>query len=612
MHSVCHEDSSLDSLRIRPHISLACAAQTPVEPPLPEGPDRWKLGIDVAGVELSSPPERNTCYMLHVDMNGRSFQSRSHRCAAGWVRPQLLVPLNLNRDVFCGPGSPIFAQLHRSMLDRSQGRAVEDPAEHAQSSGLIARLVELHEGKWHIRASARLDARDVISVQPDTPFPLPVVDTLGAEIAAMQVTLRSKTLLRALKLERSPVPAETALSPRRDDGEASKELSLLVNGLQLLPSAPTLPAGSRGLLEVQLGGGSGLLHAPLVSKMLRLPLAGEKSVTKIDWQRSIKLSRDGQIWKALATALAAEDDEQCNVVFTLVVVSGIGGSAPLTPSTIPGGLRSYGFAGGGIGGIGDGAVATHKTLATGAWNMRRQLLSGRDAVQQRTALLDVRGVPVASLWISLAANEVLEAIVAQSDSVQLPPVGSRKRQADVAFEIGLIVVKLQAAVRGMLRRKHERVAMGLFEQEMRICVHSLRLPPELCNPEAVSAASVHVELAGVVVLRSDRIDGGGAVRPRAGSDVVFETERTLPLERGSIPFNNVRDGLRFGGNKCDLKVSVTAERRLAITSATVLNLLTEQRYSLGEARLDLRELLRTGRCPHCPLRRPLPLAHPVI
>ena len=59
---------------------------------------------------------------------------------------------------------------------------------------------------------------------------------------------------------------------------------------------------------------------------------------------------------------------------------------------------------------------------------------------------------------------------------------------------------------------------------MRVRIHSLQLPPALCVPEQVSMAAVQLELAGVVILSSDALQGG-TFRPRAGGQYVASSER---------------------------------------------------------------------------------------
>ncbi|KAL1507798.1 hypothetical protein AB1Y20_007408 [Prymnesium parvum] len=548
--------------------------QAASQPPWSETPDSWKLGINVFFVELSSLPERVTCYMLHVDVNGSSFQSRSCRCSPGWTQQQLVLPLKIDRDVYCGPGTADFPEFRRVAC--TLGQKLNSDQGSLPADGLIIRLVELHEGRWFVRATSQFDVRQLLSMPPDD-IDGSLEDTIGAVVAHFKMRLHTSTLIRALQSYQAPSPASQL--PSTSTTNDAEELNLRVEGIQLLPSAPTLPRGSRGVLEVQLGSGSVMLHAPLTSRIFLIPAPGQRSVSKMEWNKSLRVPRHGILWHALSNALDASGDEHSNLSFSLLVCS----TSRAVPSWKDGSAHAVGA-----------STSTRTLIGTGTWNLRRQLLSGRDAVQERSSLLDGRGVPVAVVWFTMAANAALEAIASDSHAqLPLPPLASRKRAADVLVQVSLCVARLQAGVRGLLQRKHLRMERGEFAQTMRVCIHKLVLPPELCFPEKVSAAAVQVELAGVLLIKKDNLEGG-AMRPRAGNEVVFETERTLPVERGSIPFGIIREGLRFGANKCCLKVTVAAERLIRGKASAALQLFTEQRFSLGEVLLDLRELLRTG------------------
>lgn len=542
--------------------------------------DRWKLGLEVASAELMSLPEQLTCYMLHIEVNGTLLQSRSHRCSPRLTHQQLILPLSVKREIFCGPGTPLYPCLLRKARDESnEVESQVDPSADA----LVAQLVELQAGRWLVRATSQLSVREILSASPDEYNEFPLVDTIGAEIARLKMKLRTSSLFQSLQMHHPPTSLAFPHSPPPE--REVDEIHLELNGLQMLASSPMLPSGSRGVIEVQIGSRGGWLHTPLVSKVVCLPTAADQRVSRVGWRRSIQIRRNGHLWNALRVALTERDDDPCNLTFFLLLVSAGRKNTPRPP------LHGY------VEGRDD--FSTRRGLGTATWSLRSQLLGRREATHERCALRDARGVTIAFLWLSVTANATLHSIWSHDGETALPPPSPEFLKV---AEPLICVVRLQACVRGLRIRRRARLLRGAYEQAIRIQLHSLQLSPELCCDEKVSAAALHVELAGVVVIKGGEKEA--FMRPRVGSEVGFEMERTLPLERGSRAFNNLRDGLRLGANTCELRVGVTAERRVSGRGAAVLRLLTEQRYSLGEATLDLRELCRVG---SDLLEHPLPL-----
>lgn len=201
------------------------------------------------------------------------------------------------------------------------------------------------------------------------------------------------------------------------------------------------------------------------------------------------------VYRSLGAALEEDGPAECNLCIELFLV----GSA--------------------------GRATFRRSFALGRHDLRGQLLHGSDAVQQRLPLLDARGAHVANAWVSVQSNLLLEAICKSlSAALALPGPEARRFGEDAALDFLRRVVLVQRASRKLLARLSRRRALAEGPC-LRVRAHSLRLPAELCAPEHVSAASLSLELAGVVVLRPDPHDPQASFRRRAGDEIVFEIER---------------------------------------------------------------------------------------
>ncbi len=59
-------------------------------------------------------------------------------------------------------------------------------------------------------------------------------------------------------------------------------------------------------------------------------------------------------------------------------------------------------------------------------------------------------------------------------------------------------------------------------------MHELRVPAELCYPEALDRAALQLEVGGISLVATS--EAAGRLRPRVGSSVLFEVRATR--ERG--------------------------------------------------------------------------------
>ena len=88
----------------------------------------------------------------------------------------------------------------------------------------------------------------------------------------------------------------------------------------------------------------------------------------------------------------------------------------------------------------------------------------------------------------------------------------------------------------------------------------------------------------------------GTLRARAGRLVLFEVITTIDLERDSPAYAKLAEVLASPLQQCELKATLTGERLAPVDPSTGLrrNLGNDARYTMGEARVDLKVLLATG------------------
>ena len=561
----------------------------------------WRLPIDVGPVafhRLPEPDRRGDRYLsLRVAAGGaaggRAIPSKTLR----WREKDVgsaAVPITMQRTFYISPAAGGFRAI-RAAVDAKAAAA--DAAAADADGWLTIELLEMRNGEWQSLAHASLSARGVATAAGGTPFEVPIFDAFDADVGRVLVTLTSRPLIRALR-SYSPPPAAVnpALRLRADaakraaaaadadddaddddgggDGDASPpyrrvaavaadepKLELSVSRVHL--AVPR--AGARVLLEVQLGGETPLLRAALTSRLVPLDSRG---VAEVDWSRSLRLPRGGALWRALGAAMGAKADADASAVRLSVVVVAAGGM--------------------------------RRALGTASHSLRAQLRSGDDAVGAPCTVHDARGQPVATLWLTVSGvNDVLvEAAKAAGVSVPPPPAaGARRRTAEeVRFAQAAMAVRLQAAARVMLAVRKLRLAKGQYHHTLGLTVHALWLPPALSH---VGAASVSVDVAG---LSHAPITSG--YRPAAGPVVSFDTQATLPIERGGAHYDKLGDCLRTATGR--IRLSVKAERAAKGVGATAAAVAAAGfgspggggggagQWTIGDARVELLDLLRGG------------------
>ena len=655
-------------------------APTPPPPPTESAPpadpeEAWLVGVESASVALmdaygtSVPPTRGACFELRVTLGGRTSRSRALRCATKHLALEKL-PLQMSRDLYCGPGSPAFAPLYAAVHSRVKAAAARPPfdvwggRDLAAAEGLVLQLMErappaaeeAHLGGnggnggggggngggggtsrpevWRMRCGGALPSKRLLAAPSDEAMQVPLLAADGSEAASLRLVLRTTDVLRALRDYRgAPPPAPhddpPPLSPRGSGGgrrrrgggggggggggsegagspppaaplagggagaaeadveeEAGGGIRLGVGGLQLLPSAPSLRSVERLQLEVMLlgDGGEALLRAPLSSRSLPLPHGRSSTELAVGWTRHLVVAEGGELWRKLREALAsADEDEPPHVAVALV---------------------------------GIGSATGRRSLGSCSHSLRAQLLRGVDAVGSPLAVVDPRGVPLATLWLSAAANASLARLCPPVLQPRLPAPAARMDARQVGALRLACVLRLQAYARAVVARRQRRLAACDFRHALGVTLHALHLPPSLCSSQQVAAASVQVDL-----MRLGREALGCAARPRAGSTVRFDHERQVPVEPGGAAWSQVREALRSrSSSACELRLTVTADRQLgsgdgrddggggggsgdggggdgaggggAGGGARLLG--AERRYVLGTARVGLAELLRGG------------------
>ena len=205
------------------------------------------------------------------------------------------------------------------------------------------------------------------------------------------------------------------------------------------------------------------------------------------------------------------------------------------------------------------------------------------------------------MWLSLAAAEALAHVCdggTTAGGKALPHAAEVAQSvAETHWDALASVLKMQAATRGFVARRRRRVDSGALRHSMRIKVHELRLPPELSRSDVVHTAALSLSAAGVeLVSASDR---PGTFRQRAGRVVLFDLLSTIDLERDSPVHAKLVGALRAtsaAGVPCEIRATLTAERLAPMdaTGTRRLNLGTDARFTIGEAKLDLRDVLRGG------------------
>jgi hypothetical protein len=140
----------------------------------------------------------------------------------------------------------------------------------------------------------------------------------------------------------------------------------------------------------------------------------------------------------------------------------------------------------------------------------------------------------------------------------------------------------------MLARRRVRLAACQLRNSIVIRTHELRLPAELCRSELVHSVALHLEVAGIALVTPSH--RSGSFRLRAGRLVLFETCTTIDLERDSPAYAKLAQAIASPSTQCELKATLTAERQATVDGVR-RNLGSDARFSLGEARLDLKALL---------------------
>ena len=213
----------------------------------------------------------------------------------------------------------------------------------------------------------------------------------------------------------------------------------------------------------------------------------------------------------------------------------------------------------------------------------------------RPSISRAASAPPSPPWVSVASNDALAAVRGpRRADHSAAPAEQRKKAADRNWTLAMAAIKLQSACRAFAVRRRQRLAACDLRHSIVIRVHELRLPSELATSEMVHAAALHLEVAGMpLVTASHR---AGTLRARAGRLALFEVITTIDLERDSPAYAKLAEVLASPLQQCELKATLTGERLAPVDPSTGLrrNLGNDARYTMGEARVDLKVLLATG------------------
>ena len=636
---------------------------------LPEGPERFRLSLSVDSVTLRSFPEHACFFALRLRANGDEIASRSHKCIpptgllATTALPRL--PIAFERTLFLGPSTPLFPALlgHAAPPDSAAQQAGRDVAADladaaadaadaaglsqeegeaavAAYSGLRWSLVERREGEWYTVARGWLDGGALLNAvvyataaEPSL-LQVPLIDSLGSASGAIQLRLHAEFLGRSL-LQHSfahgaalatgserayraagllppippPAPAPEAAPEvqrtrsRRDwgsapddevDGASQSEgggrpgevsIEIEISAIKMNLIAPKMEVGTRLHFEITIGDtmtNPGLLHSPLSSRLIRADGGSRDKPIPVGYRRTLTFARDMPLWRECARRLIAAERDPRQAELRITVYSISAGTEADSKSR----RRQLG-------------VVTH--------SLRQQLISGDDLIHRALPLVDGRGgAPLASVWISVAANSALGAMcsgIERVGALALPPPAERRNAAELRWTTAIAAIRLQAMARSFRARRQLRLQACELRQSITIRVHELRLPADLCTPDAVHAAALTLDFAGIRLISP--ADRSGTFRPRAGKTVLFELITTIDLERDSPAYSQLFRALDNQSTPCELRATLTAER-LAPTDSTGRrkSLGTDARFTIGEVRLNLHVLLASG---SDLLEKPLPV-----
>ena len=377
-------------------------------------------------------------------------------------------------------------------------------------------------------------------------------------------------------------------------------IDLELSSIQLQLAAPSLPPGARLLFEATIGTPpNSLLHSPISSRLVRAPTkAGQQE--KIGCKRSVVLARQSPLWKEVGKRLVQAGQGEAGAAEFYVTVYSINPSSSEesgAPPSAPAGSSSGG------GGGGTSASGRRRKLGVATHSLRGQLLRGTDAVHEALDVCDVRGVPIASLWVCVTANAALTAVASTlNGQMDLPSEAEqRKKAADRLWNLAMAAIKLQSMARSMAVKRRKRLAAGDLRHSIKIHIHELRLPFELCKPDVVNTVALQLEVGGIQLITPSH--RAGTFRPRAGRLVLFEIYQTIDLERDSPAYAKLAAALSSSTAACELRAILTAER-LQQPGTRALTLASDARFTMGDARVDLRVLLASG---SDLLEKPLPV-----
>ena len=108
--------TALDALRaVREEEETAPPPAAPPPMPLPDGAERWRLDVCVAGAVLKQQVESVTWLALHLTVNHTTVHSRAVKASPPPSKfdafAPLQLPLQLERQIFVGPGTHLFPSL---------------------------------------------------------------------------------------------------------------------------------------------------------------------------------------------------------------------------------------------------------------------------------------------------------------------------------------------------------------------------------------------------------------------------------------------------------------------------------------------------------------------